>query len=90
MGVRGSLGRIRRTYADNNNVSHIIEMSIMGDPVGASKYDYRMLHMIKKLARRRVVDTDYFDFLRYAQSGSRTAALRDFETKADAARKEKG
>ena len=45
--------------------------------------------MIRKLAHRRAVSTDYFDFLPNVQSDIRNAALRDFETQTDSSRKDK-
>ena len=64
-------------------------MAITNNPGIAITYDYRLRMMIRKLARRRAVNTDYFDLMYNAQSDIRNAVLRDFENKAEAPRKDK-
>ena len=75
--------------AQINNLSHVIELSITDHPGIAITYDYRLRLMIRKLAHRRAVAADYFDFLPNAQPDIRNAAPRDFENKAESSRKDK-
>ena len=65
-------------------------MSITDHPGIAVAYDHRTRQILRKMTHRRLVTTGYFDFLPNVQSGVRNAALRDFESKAESSRKEKG
>ena len=68
---------------------HVLEMSITDHPGIAITYDYRLHRMIRKLAHRRAVSTDYFDLPSAVQSDLRAAVIRDFEEKAEIFRNDK-
>ena len=76
--------------AQLTNLAHVIEMAITDHPGIVITYDYRVRQLVRNLAHRRAVNTDYFDLLSNVRTDVRNAVLRGFETQAEVSRKAKG
>ena len=72
-----------------NHLAIVLDMSITDRPGIAVTYDHRIHAMIQKAALRRSAIADYFEILSSVRAETKNAAVRDFEARAETAKKEK-
>ena len=81
-GFRGLVGQL-------NQLAIVLDMSITDHPGIAATYDRRIHALIQKTSMKRSSITDYFDVLSNVNAEVKAAAVRDFESRAETAKKEK-
>ena len=72
-----------------NQLAVVLDLSITDRPCIAVTYDYRMRRAIQKIAKSRSTKEDYFELLSNLNKNVRADAIRDFEAKTDAIKKDK-
>ena len=82
-GFGGLVGHLSR-------LANVLDLSIADPPGIAVTYDRRIHALIQKAALKRSPITDYFGILGNANADVKGAAIRDFETRAETAKIEKG
>ena len=75
--------------AQFNRLAVAIDLSITDRPGIAVAYDYRARRAIQKIENPRSAKTDYFERRSDINKDVRAGAIRDFEAKTDAVRKER-
>ena len=72
-----------------NHLANVLDMSITDYPGTAATYGRRIRAMAQKTDPKRSSITDYFDLLSNVKADVKGAAVRDFETRAELAMKDK-
>ena len=72
-----------------NLLGIVLDMPITDHAGIAITYDRRIHQLIRKLAHKRPIASDYFSIPSTAQAEVEAVAIRDFELNADAQKKEK-
>ena len=85
--ARGGFGGL---VGQLNHLANVLDMSITDHPGIAATYGRRIRALIQKTALKRSSITDYFDLLSNVNAEMKEEAVRDFESRAETARKEKG
>ena len=75
--------------AQLNHIAVVLDLSTTGRQGIAVTYDYRMRRAIQKIARTLSEKTDYIELRSNLNKAVRATAIRDFEAKAGAIRKDR-
>ena len=74
--------------AQINHLAVVLELSITDHPGIAATYDHRVRRLVQRIAKTRSTRTDYFELLSNLNKDVRTEAIRDFEARTDAQKKD--
>ena len=84
------MGRIRMDGREANQLSNVLDMSITDRPGIATTCDRRIRAPTQETSLKRPPATDYFALLSPVNADVKGETMRDFETRSDLPKKEKG